>query len=197
MRKHSHAIAGCTVITALLLSACAPSVKPIDEAAAVERGQALAQASFQALSGRLKQAMAEGGPAHAVAYCNTAALPLVDSLSQVHGARIKRTSLKLRAPHDAPDPAEREQLEAYARSWSEGGEPLKPKAVAHGVDSVAFYAPIFIQAPLCLACHGVAGETLDSTAHAAIRTNYPDDEATGYALGDLRGLWSIRWKRPD
>ena len=122
MRKHSHAIAGCTVITALLLSACAPSVKPIDEAAAVERGQALAQASFQALSGRLKQAMAEGGPAHAVAYCNRRRFRWW-TRSQVHGARIKRTSLKLRAPHDAPDPAEREQLEAYARSWSEGGEP--------------------------------------------------------------------------
>jgi hypothetical protein len=28
-----------------------------------------------------------------------------------------------------------------------------------------------------------------------IEERYPDDRATGYELGDLRGMWSIRWAR--
>lgn len=49
--------------------------------------------------------------------------------------------------------------------------------------------PIAIEAP-CLACHGPA-DGLAPEIRAKLTAAYPQDPATGYALGDLRGaLWA-------
>jgi hypothetical protein len=47
----------------------------------------------------------------------------------------------------------------------------------------------------CLKCHGSPGMELDSAAHALITERYPCDAAVGYALGEFRGYWSVRWPR--
>jgi len=41
----------------------------------------------------------------------------------------------------------------------------------------------------CLKCHG---EQLDPAVQARIKELYPDDKATGYKTGDLRGAVTIR-----
>ena len=43
-------------------------------------------------------------------------------------------------------------------------------------------------AGLCLACHG---EQLDSVVKARLETLYPDDQALGYRVGDIRGAFTI------
>lgn len=87
-------------------------------------------------------------------------------------------------------------LNELLTAWesSQGTLGRTPVVRAHG-DSIAYYRPIFISSPACLKCHGSAGEGLDSAAYAVIQQRYPLDQATGYVLGDLRGMWSIRWKR--
>ena len=177
----------------ILLIGCA-SEKPFDEAAAVEKGRAIANTSFQTLMAQVTAAMQEGGPTHAVAYCNLQALPLVDSLSSVEGVRIKRTSDRIRAPHDRPDADERRALEHYMQMVEQGGDTTSPVVWLLG-DSVAYYQPIFIVSPNCLKCHGTPGKELDPAAHAEIQRLYPEDEAIGYSEGEFRGLWSIRWER--
>ncbi len=67
-----------------------------DQEIYISKGKAIAGATFSALSGKLKSAIEEGGVANAVQYCNIAAMPLVDSLSKVHKATIRRTSSKKR-----------------------------------------------------------------------------------------------------
>lgn len=164
---------------------------------AIERGAGIAQATFRALSKRLQDAMASGGPAHAVDVCWVAALPITDSLAEHHGVAIKRTSDRLRAPHDAPDAHEAERLASALALLADGVRPMDiPAEVFMLGDSLAYYAPILIAGPLCLTCHGAPGAGLDSAAHAVIRTRYPDDAAIGYTeVGQFRGLWSIRWPR--
>ena len=165
----------------------------MDETAAIEKGQGIAKASFQALSGQLSAAMQAGGPAHAVEYCSLRAIPVLDSMSTLHGVRIKRTSDRLRAGHDRPDADEQLALRAMLQQWEQGGaDPVTPAVRLLG-DSVAYYQPIFIASPTCLKCHGTAGQDLDSAAYAVITRLYPSDAATGYRMGDLRGMWSIRW----
>lgn len=183
----------------LLLAGCGPS--PADdadavEAARLEQGGQLAHAAFTALSAHLQQAMQQGGPAHAVDFCSLNALPLLDSLSAAHGARIRRATNRARAPHGRPDSAEARQLEGMLAQWEAGATvtDIAPRAVAHG-DSVSYFQPIFIHSPTCLKCHGTPGQELDATAYAKILERYPEDQAVNYALGDLRGLWSIRWPR--
>ncbi len=183
------------VLTALLVSCAAPEA-PFDEAGAIERGQGIARAAFEQLFTRVRMKMEAEGPSAAVAHCAVVALPLVDSLAAVHGVRIKRSSDRLRAPHDAPDDDEQRRLDEVLALLAGGARPadLPPQALVLG-DSIAFYQPILINQPGCLKCHGTPGVEVDSTTMEVLARTYPGDAATGYALGDFRGLWSIRWKR--
>jgi len=184
------------VLFAAALFSCPAPQAPFDEAAAMQRGQDIAMATFQQLSTRLQGAMAEGGPAGALQYCSVAALPLVDSLGAVQGIRIKRTSDRLRAPHDMPDADEQRRLNEVLALLANGVKPmdLPPQALVLG-DSIAYYQPILINMPTCLKCHGTPGVEVDSATMAMLAQKYPGDAATGYAVGDFRGLWSVRWRR--
>ena len=195
------------LMPALLTAACQSSVdKEPDEQktkspavlteseqqAYLNRGKEIAQATFAELSGELAAALEAGGVAGAISYCNLAAYPLVDSLSQVHQAVIRRTSFKVRNLADKPSPVEEKVLQEYQQQEGE----LKPKVMVVDDQEVAFFAPIKIQ-PLCLNCHGKVGESpgINPDDYAVIKKHYPQDEATGYELGDLRGMWSITFKR--
>ncbi len=171
----------------------ATTIPQADNAAYLEKGKKIAGATFTALSGKLQAAMKEGGVANAIQYCNLAAFPLVDSLSKVHHADIRRTSLKVRNLKDAPNADEKTILEAYEKS-AQAGKALKPLVREIDEQSVAFYAPIKVN-NLCLQCHGKVGETLAEKNHAFIQQFYPEDKAIGYADGDLRGMWSIRFSK--
>lgn len=181
-------------LSVLVLLAACTAAPTLDESAALEKGQGIASATFKALSARLGAAMQSGGPAHAVEYCSLSALPLVDSISAAEGVHIKRTSERLRAPHDAPDADEERALQVMREQWEQGDAAAVLSDVRLLGDSVAYYQPIFIGSPTCLKCHGTAGLELDSAAYAAIAEYYPDDAAIGYELGELRGMWSVRWK---
>lgn len=191
MHHWSMIIAGVTLFTS-----CTAPQEPVDEAAAIRRGQGIAKATFEQLFAQVKAKMGSEGPTAAVDYCSVAALPLVDSLSTVHGVRIKRTSDRLRALHDAPDADEQRRLGEVLALLADGAKPtdIPPQALVLG-DSIAFYQPILINMPNCLKCHGTPGVEVDSTTKAMLAQKYPDDAATGYAVGDFRGLWSIRWRR--
>jgi hypothetical protein len=43
---------------------------------------------------------------------------------------------------------------------------------------------------VCLACHGPA-EVLPNEVKQALKTKYPNDQATGYTAGQLRGAFSV------
>lgn len=180
----------------LVAAGCGTAYPEAEEKAALEKGAGIAEASFKALSSRLQAAMQEGGPAHAVDFCSLHALSIMDSLSTAHHATIRRTSDRVRAPHDRPDAQEARVLEAMLAEWGARGAQadVQARALEHG-DSIAFYAPIYISSPICLKCHGDSDGGMDATALAIINERYPDDRAKGYALGDLRGMWSIRWPR--
>lgn len=159
----------------------------------LEKGKALTQASFAALSSRLNQAIEQGGIPYAVPFCSVTALPLLDSLSKVNHATIRRTSLQLRNPANAPAPWEEAvllQYEAQARNKSA----LQPIVKSLNAHEVAFAAPITVL-PLCVKCHGKPGETINAADYETIKKTYPGDQAIGYAEGDLRGMWSIVFER--
>lgn len=183
--------------TFLLFPSCSPKgdkdkVEQM-KAAFAEKGQQIVAASFAALSSSLQQALQKGGVPEAVSYCKLAAHPLVDSLSRVHHAQIKRTSLRLRNPANAPTPEEKEAL-AHFEKATQQGESLSPYVALLENKEVAYYAPIQVNT-LCLQCHGKAGTDIKEADVELIRQWYPEDQATGYADGDWRGIWSVRLQR--
>ena len=144
------------------------------------------------LGGELKAAMERGGVEEAINYCNLHALAITDSVGKRYTATIKRVTDKPRNPENAANTEELAQI-AHWRKLIEAGE--NKVVTSEETDEVRnFYIPIKIDA-LCLNCHGVAGESLAIENRDIILGKYPNDKATGYQLGDLRGLWHISFNK--
>ena len=174
----------------LLAAACSePSPDPAAVAAARQRAETAAASLTGALLAELSAALA-AGPAHeAVQVCATAAQPIAERARAEHGMRIGRTALRVRNLRNAPDAAERAVLERWAADpaaadWSE---------VVAGEDGpeLRWMRPIRLM-PLCSQCHGDPATEIAPATLEAIRRLYPEDRATGFAVGELRGAVSAR-----
>lgn len=156
----------------------------------LKMGSEIATLTQEALLKAVQGAMASGGPAYAVDYCNLEALELKDSLSARNNCTIQRLSTKYRNPADQPvTETETEQLKSYEQLHSEG-EALAPTVHIVG-NEVEYYQPIMIGSGTCLLCHGDPETQIASETMNTIRELYPNDLATGYALNDFRGVWKI------
>ena len=156
-----------------------------------KKGKEIAQASFETLSGQLKTALEEGGVPKAIELCNVSAYPTIDGLSKKYNAKIRRTSLKIRNPKDNPTKKELVILQQYEKDYA-SGKKLSPIVDELDNKNLAFYAPVIVK-DACLQCHGIIGETMSAENHEIVKNIYPKDQATGYAAGDLRGIWSIEF----
>ena len=56
-------------------------------------------------------------------------------------------------------------------------------------DAIIYSKPIFIEAP-CLNCHG-SSEQISAEVAEFLKNKYPNDKATDYNIGDLRGVISV------
>ncbi len=163
-------------------------------AEAFRQGNLIAEAAQVSLLKKLKEVIQEEGIAAAMEYCHIETLPLADSLSKAYHATIRRSSLKLRNPENVPDELEKQLLEAYHYN-QENKLPLEENVQRQGQEYLLYSKPISIGSPLCLNCHGTAGKEIADETLQLIDSLYPNDSARGYALGDLRGIWSIRLSR--
>lgn len=162
-----------------------------DTTAAVNEGRKIAKATFQTLSSNLKNAMEEGGVKYALQFCNVEAMPLTDSLSNHHNVSIRRASHQPRNPYNTADSLEAEVIKQYIDKM-ESGKELKPVTYADE-NRITFHAPITITNSLCLNCHGKVNEDISKKNLATIQELYPKDQATGFSMGDLRGVWTVRF----
>lgn len=156
-----------------------------------EQGAMIAKAAFLELSGNLKAAMKEGGPAHAVDFCNVHALELTNKVADSLGVEIRRASMKNRNPENEPKGFEIAALEHFESTWASGEEPRGYAAEVDG--KVRYFQPIMMQ-PACLNCHGELGGEINENTWQIIQEKYPEDKAYGYALNQIRGMWSITFK---
>lgn len=162
----------------------------------IAEGNRIATLAQEALSGQLKKAIAEGGIPHAITFCNLSAYSIMDTLTTGRKATIKRASLRLRNPQDAPTQTEREILEEY-RAVLDNNEELHPIVKDPDERHILYAQPIMMNNPLCLNCHGTVGEQVSQETYDLIQSLYPEDNAAGHALGDLRGIWSITFSQED
>ena len=153
-------------------------------------GSEIAVTTKQTLGKNLKNALQSGGVENAISFCNLNAMPLVDSLSKKYDADIRRVTLKARNPDDLPTEIEQNILEAYQYQWNDS-IPLKENVQLVQGDRYLFTKPILVDNALCLTCHGSSDNGLTQETNEFIKLKYPMDKATGYNLGDLRGMWSI------
>lgn len=146
---------------------------------------------MQQLQGELQSAMKAGGPINAIAVCQDKAPAIAQNLSEKHGWEVARTSLKPRNPANAPDAWETKVLKDFDERKAKG-EDVKPMAHFEAVEADGEKTFRFMKAiptgEVCLQCHG---SDIDPKVKAKIQEAYPEDKATGYKLGDVRGAFTI------
>ena len=138
------------------------------------------QEMFSALLTELMTAMNTSGAASAVEVCSERAPAIAEVVAASHGVRIGRTSFRLRNPENAPPPWATHAIEQRIE---------RDAFYTHTDGRLATLTPIRL-APTCLACHGTPDE-LASGVPEALARRYPDDQATGFASGDLRGWFWV------
>jgi hypothetical protein len=159
----------------------------------VEKSRELSMQLGKELKGELSAAVEKGGPVAAIDVCHTRAPAIAARLSAESGARVGRTALKVRNAANAPDDVQRAVLEQFASDMAAGrvGGPLEAAFEIKREGGIErHYLRAIPTEALCLTCHG---ETLAPELAAAIARDYPDDQATGFKLGELRGAFRVVW----
>tara|TARA_B110000046_G_scaffold25750_2_gene25413 strand:- start:731 stop:1315 length:585 start_codon:yes stop_codon:yes gene_type:complete len=154
----------------------------------LKKGNLAASEVFKVLSSELSSQMANGKE-KAIDYCNVHALPLTDSISKRLNVEVKRTSNKLRNQVTRATDIEKQILAQFEKSSLE--KPAKPIIQQNDGDQF-FFKPIYTQ-PMCLTCHGSKEQIGGDLYSDVIETLYPKDKAINFKLGELRGMWSIKF----
>jgi len=140
------------------------------------------------LKPQLKHALQKGGPEYAIEVCSKEAPKLAKILSEKTGWTIKRVSLRARNHHTAlPDSWESAVLQQFNREQKAGKSPdeMIVSRVEHGRFRLMKAQAVI---PVCLLCHG---ENISPEITKVLKQYYPQDRATDYKLGQIRGAFSL------
>jgi hypothetical protein len=174
----------------LLVAFMTPSVMASESQQGIHQQEArqLVQQFVGQLKPQLKKAMQEGGPTLAIESCAAIAPTIADALAAESGWTVRRVSLKTRnASRAQPDEWERAVLIKFDQRQAAGE---LSATINFGETRGDYYRYMQAQGvePVCLACHG---EQLSAPVKEILDEYYPDEQATGYSLGQLRGAISL------
>ena len=148
-------------------------------------GDSLTATADSLLRRTLARELAAGGVARALPFCRPETYHAVDSLAGVLKATARRVSAHPR------NPASQAPLLAAEMP------PDTLRTIRRPSQEVFFYQrPIVLNNQLCLRCHGEIGKDIPAADYALIRQKFPQDQATGYRLGQAMGAWQISLQRP-
>ncbi len=140
----------------------------------------------------LQTSMKSGGPIKALAQCNIQAGPIAQENALSSGWEIGRTSLKVRNENNAPDEWETTTLLQFEKRKA-AGENVKTMEYAEtvkvGDKKVYRYMKPIPTAGLCVTCHG--GDMSEEIINK-VKSLYPNDQATGFMVGDIRGAFTLQ-----
>lgn len=146
------------------------------------------------LKENLQSAIKNGGLIAGVRICNSKAPEIAKSYS-IAGWEIGRTSLKTRNTANKPTDKEGIILEDFAKKQLAGQDIASLSYSNYNTKTKQYH---FMKAiptnQICLACHG---ENIASELSNEIDKLYPSDLAKGYKLGDLRGAFSLTYKKSE
>lgn len=179
-------MAGMIIISSCRQPETATEATETPDSVYIQRGDKLVAMTFDTLRNSLTGAIGEHGFVYAISFCNEQAYPLT-TLYQEEGITIRRASDRYRNPQNEADSLENVLL---AQFRAEGPS----TRIVRTANEVHYIKPILMQG-MCLNCHGTADTQIKQETLAAIHQKYPQDKATGYSDGELRGLWHIVFSR--
>ena len=160
------------------------------------RAKTAIQAFAGELQAQLTSAMKAGGPVAAIGVCKSEAMPITARVAEQHGLKLHRVSLRYRNPANAPNVWQTAVLEDFERRKSAGEDPASiswAEFTDAGSDREFRMMKAIPTVGICLQCHGTEIAPEVSEALAAL---YPEDLATGFQEGDLRGAFVVTRNLP-
>lgn len=183
------------LIATIGVSACQPAEYKKKTQSVAEEDRDAARLISKQLGDKLKAeliaAMSADGPIGAIAVCNEKAPKIAVELNTNQDFQVRRTALKVRNPSNIADPWEQrilldfqERLEA-----SEDASSMEYSEIVETTTGpkMRWMKPI-LMGGVCSTCHGVE---LSPEVGTLIKELYPNDEAIGFEVGDLRGAFSV------
>lgn len=161
------------------------------DASLVQSTRSIAGDLLGQLGQKLKAAMSTDGPVAAVSVCKESAPAIARQLSIANDAKVTRVGTRVRNQHmGLPNVWQKEALTQFEARLSQGEKAadIEYWQVAdngHGKNELRYAKAIAVQ-PQCLSCHGSAQDIAAPLAEK-LRIEYPNDQATGYSVGQLRG----------
>lgn len=157
-----------------------------------EIGLSYALDTKKVLGKNLMGAIQKKGTLEALKFCNHQAYPLTNSMATKFNASIKRVSDKPRNPANTANEQELKVIEKYKKMVADKAE-INPIVEEHN-GGVQFYYPITTNS-MCLQCHGKPAEQINPATLKKLSELYPADKAVGYDIDQVRGIWSIQFKK--
>lgn len=156
------------------------------------RGQEYALNTKKELGKNLMGTIQKKGTLEAVTFCNKQAYPITDSMAVAQNASIRRVSDQPRNPKNKANAKELGIIAQFKKAIANNQEYEPVTEIENG--TVKFYAPITTNS-MCLQCHGSPEKDIEPVVLTALTNLYPEDKAIGYAINEVRGIWSITYKQ--
>jgi len=137
------------------------------------------------LKSELMAAVNDGGFAEAISVCSERAHEIAAAHSEPGLFLVKRVSDRFRNPDNTLTPELQGAFAGYGQAETSMG-PHGEWSDTEAGRLYRYYQPI-VAGKLCLNCHGATDQLADGVAERLAEL-YPEDRATGYREGDLRGM---------
>ena len=177
--------------TVLLLVLFSTTLQANNEAQMVNESKQAIKGFATQLKSQLQQGMKAGGVVNAINVCHDSAEKIAQQYSKQLGWTITRTSLKLRNKNNHPDAWEKQVLNAFEQR-QQAGETIAvldySEIITHDGQRSFRYMKAMPTKGVCLGCHGAI---LSDDVLNVLHKTYPNDQATGFKMGDIRGAFSI------
>lgn len=145
--------------------------------------------------GELVRELERTGPIRAITVCKYSVPEIASSISRQTGMRVTRVALRPRNRALAePDAWEQRVLLDFERRVANGEkvESLEHyELLSEPLGRVFRYMKAIPVSPPCLACHGPVNQ-LSAGVRAQLATEYPNDSAVEYSVGQVRGAVSVK-----
>lgn len=163
-----------------------------DKAALAEEAKNAIKMYGGSLKAELQTAMQAGGPINALGVCQTKAPEMAKSVSDSQQLQVSRVSLRNRNPVIGVPSEWQAQVLSDFEARKVKGEALESLVYSELVETNGKQEFRFMKAipteAICLTCHG---SEISPAVMTRLNELYPQDKATGFKEGDLRGAFVV------
>ena len=178
----------------ILLAALTFSALANDETKLLEEARSIAQSLPPKMLNVIQNEIKKGGAEQAIDACNQMAPKMAAKATEETGWAVRRVSMKNRNPKAVPDEWEKGVLAEFEQRLAAGEVPMtmeKGMMVVEGDKKFYRYMRPLMTQKLCMECHGPV-DSLSPNVKARLSELYPQDNATGFTEGKMRGALTIK-----